>query len=59
MKRENQSKIYVSTVSRNRLKADFGLSDSAVSRMLCFYGSGLKSRRVRSKCVNFYGGVVI
>lgn len=52
-------KIYLSKESRRKLLSDFGISASQCSLYLNFRRSSEVARRVRSKCVNFYGGVIV
>lgn len=52
-----REKIFISQRGRERLMSEFGLSASSASMILNFRNNGERSRRIRSKSVNFYGGI--
>lgn len=58
MKNKNM-KIVMSKSGRARLKSEFGLSDAGLSRILNYHRESETGRRVRSKSINYYGGIIV
>lgn len=52
-------KIFLSKNGRRKLMSSYGKRDSSLSQVLNFHRNSEESRRIRSKAMNFYGGVIV